>query len=530
MKIYTPSYYARFRCLAGNCRDTCCRGWEIDIDPDSYARYLAQPGEIGDRLRAAIDPRGTPHFHLVGAEERCPFLNAQNLCDLYAELGRESLCQICARHPRYIEQYGDFAEMGVGLACEAAARLVLLTRAPMRLSCADGPALFADADAPDPEVCRALFSLRGRLFRLLQDRTAPVFSRLAQALALCRAVQTRLDRAVSIEEFTDILDEAAAEGDLCSMATAAPEASGPAAKQACAALPGEMSAVPAAEANAEPAEGPASAPATAPALARDAKASFAAQTASPTSAAPQPDAYAADILGTVRALVAAFSPEESMEPEWRALLDRAAADLAQAETFPALAALPQAEAAPSAADAGSPAAGDDFTALPLEATLSPAAQNRVSADAPAAMQIVPEPTAASPAFPFSAPRFSGADGLPSEVFFEQFAVYLVFRYFGKAAFDGEVLLPMQLCVASCALLRLLLADEARHTGALSPDRACRIAQLFSKEVEYCPDNREAALSALCREEALSAADLLRLSRFFARAGENSPIDERHGLC
>lgn len=466
MKIYTPSYYARFRCLAGDCRDTCCRGWEIDIDPDSYARYLAQPGEIGDRLRAAIDAQETPHFRLVGAEERCPFLNAQNLCDLYVALGRESLCQICARHPRYIEQYGDFAEMGVGLACEAAARLVLLTRAPMRLSCADGPAPFADADAPDPAVCRALFSLRGRLFRLLQDRTAPVFSRLTQALALCRAVQPRLDRAASIEEFVDILDEAAEEGDLCSMAAAAPEASGPAAK---------------------------------------------------------PAACTADILGTVRALVAAFSPAESMEPEWRALLDRAAADLAQAETLPALAALFQ-------ADAGSPAAGDDLTALPLEATLSPAAQNRVSADAPAAMQIVPEPAAASPAFPFSAPRFSGADGLPSEVFFEQFAVYLVFRYFGKAAFDGEVLLPMQLCVASCALLRLLLANEARRTGALSPDRACRIAQLFSKEVEYCPDNRDAALSALCREEALSAAGLLRLSRFFARAGENSPIDERHGLC
>lgn len=523
MKIYTPSYYARFRCLAGDCRDTCCRGWEIDIDPDSYARYLAQPGEIGDRLRAAIDAQETPHFRLVGAEERCPFLNAQNLCDLYAELGRESLCQICARHPRYIEQYGDFAEMGVGLACEAAARLVLRTRAPMRLSCADGPAPFADADAPDPAVCRALFSLRGRLFRLLQDRGIPVFSRLAQALALCRAVQTRLDRAVSIEEFTDILDEAAAEGDWCSMAAAAPEASGPAATQACTALPGEMSAVPAAEADTEPAEGPASAPATAPAFARDAKASFAAQTASPTSDAPKPAACTADILGTARALVAAFSPEESMEPEWYMLLDRIAADLAQTETLPAFAALFQ-------ADAGSPAAGNDFTALPLEATLSPAAQGRVSADAPAAMQIVPESAAASPAFPFSAPELPGADGLPPEIFFEQFAVYLVFRYFGKAAFDGEVLLPMQLCVASCALLRLLLADEARRTGALSPDRACRIAQLFSKEVEYCPDNRDAALSALCREEALSAAGLLRLSRFFARAGENSPIDERHGLC
>ena len=473
MKIYTPSYYARFRCLAGDCRDTCCRGWEIDIDPDSYARYLAQPGEIGDRLRAAIDAQETPHFRLMGAEERCPFLNAQNLCDLYAELGRESLCQICARHPRYIEQYGDFAEMGVGLACEAATRLVLLTRAPMRLSCADGPAPFADADAPDPAVCRALFALRARLFRLLQDRSIPLFGRLAQALTLCQTVQTRLERAASIEEFTDILDEAA--------------------EQSCTGLPGEMPAVSAAEAGVRPVE------------------------------APGPAACTADIFRTVQALIAAFSPAEPMEPEWRTLLDRAAADLAQAETLPALAVLFQ-------VDAGSPAAGDDLTALPLEATLSPAAQDRVSADAPAAMQIVPDSSAPSPAFSFSAPELPGADGLLPEVFFEQFAVYLVYRYFGKASFDGEVLLPMQLCAASCALLRLLLTDELHRTGALSPDRACRIAQLFSKEVEYCPDNLDAILDALENEDALSPTNLRQLSRFFARTGENSPIDERRGLC
>ena len=443
MKIYTPSYYARFRCLAGDCRDTCCRGWEIDIDPDSYARYLAQPGKIGDRLRAAIDAQETPHFRLVGAEERCPFLNAQNLCDLYAELGRESLCQICARHPRYNEQYGDFAEMGVGLACEAATRLVLLTRAPMRLSCADGPAPFADADAPDPAVCHALFALRARLFRLLQDRSIPLFSRLAQALALCQTVQTRLERAASIEEFIDILTKAA--------------------KPTCTGLPGEMPAVSAAEAGVGPVEAPKSAACT------------------------------ADIFRTVQALIAAFSPAESMEPEWRTLLDRVAVHLGS--------------------DTEKVAHSPSF---PAESSASPTSQSDSSAP--------------SPAFSLSAPELPGADGLLPEVFFEQFAVYLVFRYFGKASFDGEVLLPMQLCAASCALLRLLLTDELHRTGALSPDRACRIAQLFSKEVEYCPDNLDAILDALENEDALSPTNLRQLSRFFARTGENSPIDERRGLC
>ena len=88
----------------------------------------------------------------------------------------------------------------------------------------------------------------------------------------------------------------------------------------------------------------------------------------------------------------------------------------------------------------------------------------------------------------------------------------------------------QLAAASCALLRLLLTDELHRTGALSPDRACRIAQLFSKEVEYCPDNLDAILDALENEDVLSPTNLRQLSRFFARTGENSPIDERRGLC
>lgn len=32
MKLRKPDYYDRFRCIAGACKDSCCIGWEIDID------------------------------------------------------------------------------------------------------------------------------------------------------------------------------------------------------------------------------------------------------------------------------------------------------------------------------------------------------------------------------------------------------------------------------------------------------------------------------------------------------------------
>ena len=51
MIVRVPDYFKEFSCIAGACKDSCCLGWEIDIDEDSYEYYKSLPGEIGDRLR-----------------------------------------------------------------------------------------------------------------------------------------------------------------------------------------------------------------------------------------------------------------------------------------------------------------------------------------------------------------------------------------------------------------------------------------------------------------------------------------------
>ena len=39
MKTVVPSYYKDFRCIAGDCRHTCCVGWEVDVDENSAVRF-----------------------------------------------------------------------------------------------------------------------------------------------------------------------------------------------------------------------------------------------------------------------------------------------------------------------------------------------------------------------------------------------------------------------------------------------------------------------------------------------------------
>ncbi len=169
MRVY-PDYYMDFRCLASDCRHSCCANWEIDIDRQTLARYRRLRGALGQRLRAHIARRPTPHFRLSEGE-RCPFLRQDGLCELILERGDESLlCQICREHPRFRREFAGREELGLGLCCEAAGRLILGRSEPMRLVAERGVYRPSDESAA-----------RDALLALLQARELPLPERLARA-------------------------------------------------------------------------------------------------------------------------------------------------------------------------------------------------------------------------------------------------------------------------------------------------------------------------------------------------------------
>ena len=132
MNIYVPEYYPAFHCVASRCGHTCCAGWEIDIDEESLAAYGRLPGPFGERVRRSISLEGTPHFILTG-DESCPLFDRDHLCELILHEGEASLCQICRDHPRFRNYFSSRIEMGLGLVCEEAARLILSWPRPLRL-------------------------------------------------------------------------------------------------------------------------------------------------------------------------------------------------------------------------------------------------------------------------------------------------------------------------------------------------------------------------------------------------------------
>ena len=178
MKLIAPDYYRDFRCIAGACRHSCCIGWEIDIDDDSLARFKALPGEVGNIVRSRITYGEDGACFRLEENGRCPFLNAEGLCDMIIGFGEESLCQICADHPRFRNFFSDREYIGLGLCCEAAGRLILGRQEKVGFTVLEDDGAEEEMYEEELEILEALEDMT----EFFQDRSIPMIERVGEIL------------------------------------------------------------------------------------------------------------------------------------------------------------------------------------------------------------------------------------------------------------------------------------------------------------------------------------------------------------
>ena len=191
-----PAYYDRFQCLAGACRFSCCKGWNITFNKKDYLALKRQEGS--DELTANLKQnvrriRQGPNaerfygeFDMSGGT--CPLLREDGLCSLQLEKGHGALPEVCRVFPR-TQAYSDsgYLERRLTPACEAV--LELLWDLP------DGVDFVADP-LPSREQKEGRFQagtallprtqdVRSMCIDLLQDRRYPLAQRiLLMGLAL----------------------------------------------------------------------------------------------------------------------------------------------------------------------------------------------------------------------------------------------------------------------------------------------------------------------------------------------------------
>lgn len=199
MKLYAPRYYKRFKCVADKCEHSCCVGWEIDIDSESLQKYKNLNCSYKDEILNSISYDVTPHFKLT-KEERCPHLDARGLCKIITNIGEDCLCDICREHPRFYN-YTSVAELGIGMSCREAARIILSSPDYAEFECIgeiECDAVSADFDA----LCE-----RSKIYDILKDGKLSYKTKLEKIHA-DYAVETESDDYwLNLIESLEYLDE-----------------------------------------------------------------------------------------------------------------------------------------------------------------------------------------------------------------------------------------------------------------------------------------------------------------------------------
>ncbi len=207
MIVRYPEYYEEFACIAGKCEDTCCSGWEIDIDDETYEYYRNVPGEFGETIRSRIkeyeetqDCYETHGFYLEEGK-RCPFLNKNGLCDIILKLGEDALSFVCANTPRNYLEYGGAREISISPSCGEAGRLILGTENSLRFVEKEIPGtLRLEESEEELRIASMIKKVRDVSIQILQDRTRPVKERLCLFLCYAGEVQEQFNRETIQEE------------------------------------------------------------------------------------------------------------------------------------------------------------------------------------------------------------------------------------------------------------------------------------------------------------------------------------------
>ena len=213
MKIFAPDYYRDFKCSAGNCKHSCCIGWEIDIDSETAKLYKSVPGEFGKRLSENIDFDENGGVFRLCENERCPFLNEKGLCDIYINLGPKALSQICDDHPRFRNYFESRTEIGLGLCCEEVAKLILKKKSRTEIIEIEENGEPADFSEEEEEF----FGIRKKIFEIIQNREKSFAERISDTFRFfgAEAPETDFVKWAKIclslerldEKWTEVLEE-----------------------------------------------------------------------------------------------------------------------------------------------------------------------------------------------------------------------------------------------------------------------------------------------------------------------------------
>lgn len=215
-QLLQPQYVSQFHCIGPACEDSCCIGWRVQIDKDTYKRYRDCPDsnlreQMDEKVkRHRTDPTEGNYAKIkLNPDGHCPFIDADKLCAIQRKLGEEYLSVTCTTYPRTSNNINGVTEKSLTMSCPEAARKALLSPSAMEFDECEEPTAIRNANSKHINTSdiktthkpqRYFWELRIFIISLLQNRQYPLWQRLVILGLFCR----NLDQLVAEAKVHDI--------------------------------------------------------------------------------------------------------------------------------------------------------------------------------------------------------------------------------------------------------------------------------------------------------------------------------------
>lgn len=119
--------YDNFKCTAEKCKFTCCEGWDIGIDEDTYDKWSKEDSST-EYILTNVESRkcGKREEYFINKEthESCPFLDKEGLCQIIKNHGEGYLALTCRSFPRIENVLGGKKELSLSCSCPEVVELI----------------------------------------------------------------------------------------------------------------------------------------------------------------------------------------------------------------------------------------------------------------------------------------------------------------------------------------------------------------------------------------------------------------------
>lgn len=138
--VTEPAFVTTFQCSGTQCRDHCCKSWNIYLDKSTVNKYISSKDDYIKKiakeniilLKKDITNWGI--IKLAGDTRHCPYLTEDSLCQVQKTLGAEALSITCKTFPRIERVYKNDVRKALNLSCPEVANIILTDSSSMILN------------------------------------------------------------------------------------------------------------------------------------------------------------------------------------------------------------------------------------------------------------------------------------------------------------------------------------------------------------------------------------------------------------